>query len=540
MRTVLLPILAFMVFSAKAQLVIEPGSTFFIGQDAIVTVQGNITANAAIQAGGSGTNQGKIQLKGSGVQQINTNGFVIPRLEIDNTSNVTLTGDVRVGNRLEFTNGKFILGTANFIIEDGTEIDGAEASKFLETNGTGQARRLVGANVSNKVIPVGSGTNYTPFTYTTTGSTYGVGAYVAVQATGAAVPTPQRHPRTESYLATSWKVTKSGITGGNLAGVGNYAEGQVTGTEGDIVGMIWDGANWSMAGGSQNMASNTVGANVSGTTGEIYGMNKFVLANLSAILQGAYNSGTGLMTDAYRANNLLPNTDPYRSFTGFTHVQNNIPEEITNASVFGVQGNANHNIVDWVFVQLRASNAPSTVLQTRAALIRANGDIIDIDNASPLYFKNVDAGNFIFTVRHRNHLGISNNPASALALGLTPTAFNFSTSPASAVLGTAGTNYFVGNSVRQLFGGDVTSNGTTNYIALGATDRSAMLSLLPGGSPSGSRAINSVTDYLNFSRGDVNFSRVVNYIALSATDRSVLVSTILGGSATASRTQINP
>ncbi|HSK12523.1 MAG TPA: hypothetical protein VK907_04860, partial [Phnomibacter sp.] len=271
MRSLLLPIATLALFSARAQLVID-NATFFIGEGAVVTVQGNLTSNVAIQAGGAGATQGKILLKGSSLQQINTNGNVIPRLEMDNTSHASLAGDVRVGSRLEFTNGKIQLGNFNFILDENAEALTPGASKFLETNGTGQARRLTGANVAGKVIPVGNGTNYTPFTYTTAGATYGAGAYVGVQSTGAAVPTPQRHPRTESYLGTSWKVTRNGITNGTVTGVGNYAmDGMVTGTEADLRGMYWNGTSWSMVGGAQDAAGNTVTANITANSGELYG-----------------------------------------------------------------------------------------------------------------------------------------------------------------------------------------------------------------------------------------------------------------------------
>ena len=89
----------FFSLTSFGQLVID-NATFFIGEGAVVTVQGNLTTNVAIQAGGAGATLGKIQLKGTSQQQINTNGFVIPRLEMDNTTNAILTGDVKVGNTL--------------------------------------------------------------------------------------------------------------------------------------------------------------------------------------------------------------------------------------------------------------------------------------------------------------------------------------------------------------------------------------------------------------------------------------------------------
>lgn len=546
MKNILVSLATLFSLQSFGQLVID-NATFFIGEGAVVTVQGNLTTNVAIQAGGSGATLGKIQLKGTSQQQINTNGMVIPRLEIDNANHAVLTGDVKVGNMLEFTNGKFQLSNFNFIVENSATFTGTGASKFLETNGTGEVRVLTGANIADKEVPVGNGSDYTPFFYTTAGATYDAGAYVGVRSTGAAVPTPQRHPRTESYLGTSWKVSRSGINNGTITGRGNYAASQVTGTETDIVGIYWNGTNWTLAGGAQDAGANTVSATISGTSGELYGMNKFLLVNTKVILQGAYNAGTGLMAETYRtAPSVLPLTDPYRSAplsSSFSHVSNANPETI-DASVLGNQVNGNNNIVDWVFVQLRTITNGTTapVVQTRSALLRRNGEIVDIDNLSPLYFKNVDGGNYTISVRHRNHLGISSNPAVPIALGLAPSSFDFTTTAAGNIYGNAGTNYLFANSVRQMYSGDVNTSATSNYIGLGTTDRAAILTTMANAAnaPSPARSIASTADYLNYGRGDLNFDKTVNYIGLGVSDRSYLLSSVLGGTINASKTQLLP
>jgi hypothetical protein len=544
MKSILLPAACFLVFSTQAQLVIDQ-ATFFIGENAVVTVQGNLTTNVPIQAGGSGNTLGKIQLKGNALQQINTNGNVIPRLEIDNTLNASLVGDVKVGSALEFTNGKIQLNAFNFILEDATVVSNDGPSKFLETNGTGEARRLVGANVADKVIPVGAGSVYTPFVYTTTGGTYNAGAFVGVRSTGTAIPTPQRHPRTESYLGTAWKVNRSGIPAGTLAGKGTYVDGLVTGTEADIVGMTWNGSTWALGTG-QDANANFVGANIPVGVTDLYGMNKFILVNTKVFLQGAYNAGTGLMSELYRTPTVvIPLSDPYRSApiaASFSHV-NNATAETINGSVLADQGNGNHNIVDWVFVQLRTITNGTTapVVQTRSALLRRNGDIVDVDNLSPLYFKNVDGGNYSISVRHRNHLGISSNPAVPVALGLAPASFDFTTTAAGNIYGTAGTNHLF-STVRQMYSGDVNTNATSNYIGLGATDRAAILLTMANAAnaPSPARAITNAADYLLYSRGDMNFDKSVNYIGLGVTDRSYLLSTVLSGTTNATKAQLLP
>lgn len=475
MKSILLPAACFLVFSTQAQLVID-NATFFIGEGAVVTVQGNLTSNVPIQAGGAGATLGKIQLKGNAIQQINTNGNIIPRLEIDNALNASLVGDVKVGNALEFTNGKIQLNAFNFILEDATVVSGAGASKFLEANSTGEARRLVGANVADKIIPVGFGSNYTPFMYTTTGGTYNAGAFVGVKATGSAIPVPQRHIRTESYLGTAWKVNRSGMPAGTLAGKGTYVDGQVTGTEADIVGMFWNGSTWALGTG-QDATTNFVGANIPVGASDLYGMNKFILANVKTFLQGSY-SGGGLMRDVLRnsdlanvapgnlpTNNILPLSDPYRTadyIASFPQVDNASPESIA-ASVLNNTANVENNIVDWVFVELRTNATPSAVVQTRSALIQRDGDIVDIDGVSPLYFKKLDPANYNISVKHRNHLGIRTASASSLNLTQPVASLNMSTGAANHLNSFAAP---LAGGLFGLWGGNANKN--TNTRILGA------------------------------------------------------------------------
>jgi hypothetical protein len=197
---------------------------------------------------------------------------------------------------------------------------------------------------------------------------------------------------------------------------------------------------------------------MSGTSSQLYAMNKFVLVSPKAFLQGAFDANSGLMTDflrnsggipAYSPNslpvsNLLPSTDPYRSApydANFPHTNNSVTETVTSSSVFNDLANSENQIVDWVFVELRTQATPGTVLQTRSALIQRDGDIVDIDGTSPVYFKNIDASQYVLVVRHRNHTAISQNGATPIALGLATTGFDFTNTGNAAILGTAGVNY---------------------------------------------------------------------------------------------------
>jgi hypothetical protein len=296
------------------------------------------------------------------------------------------------------------------------------------------------------------------------------------------VPTPERHPRTETFLSTAWNVSRSGITGGTVNVSGKYTNGQIQGNpvanEADLRGMFWNGSTWSTAGGAQNAADNTVAANVPTTGGLVYGMNKFILANMKTFLQGAY-SGGGLMRDQLRSNSgsytpggapglpLIPLSDPYRTLaysTSFPHVSNATPETIAS-SVLNNTTNAGDNVVDWVYVELRTNANPSTVVQTRAALIQRDGDIVDIDGVSQVYFKNVEDGNYNIAIRHRNHLGVRTATAPALSLSQPVSMVDLSGSAAANFNSFAAT---LGGGVFGMFGGNANSNNNTRITGTDA------------------------------------------------------------------------
>jgi hypothetical protein len=227
---------------ASAQLFID-NAQFFIQPGATVTVQGDVTSNTNIL----GT--GLLQMKGTSLQNLNMNGFSIPNLEIDNTSNVALTGATKISGILTFTNGKIQLGNNNFILDAGATFTGAADNKFLETNGTGFAQKNIGnAAAADQLLPVGTGSTYAPISLTHAGGTY-ITALLGAQAKSG--KSPYSHLRAESYTNVYWPVVTTGVTGGTFSGTGTYpldgAPG-FTGTESDIRGMSFNGTDWSLTG----------------------------------------------------------------------------------------------------------------------------------------------------------------------------------------------------------------------------------------------------------------------------------------------------
>lgn len=114
---------------------------------------------------------------------------------------------------------------------------------------------------------------------------------------------------------------------------------------------------------------------------------------IKIFLQGPFDNSTDLMGDDLRQASLLPS-----SFGG---------NNLTGANVLATTGN--DAIVDWVEIELRPSNDPSTVISQRAALLQRDGDVVDVDGVSPLNYDTLPAGDYHIAVKHRNHLGIMSN-----------------------------------------------------------------------------------------------------------------------------------
>ncbi|GGG14467.1 hypothetical protein GCM10011344_13840 [Dokdonia pacifica] len=124
-----------------------------------------------------------------------------------------------------------------------------------------------------------------------------------------------------------------------------------------------------------------------------------------------------LMRDSLRENGLLPTTSPYGD--GAT----------VDPTVFTTIG-ANA-IVDWVLVELRsgADNDNTTVVNSTAALLQRDGDIVGLDGTSNITFTE-DAGDYFIAIRHRNHIGIL--AAVPAPLSSTASTLDFTQDPAFA------------------------------------------------------------------------------------------------------------
>ncbi|HQV38346.1 MAG: proprotein convertase P-domain-containing protein [Flavobacteriales bacterium] len=232
-------------------------------------------------------------------------------------------------------------------------------------------------------------------------------------------------------------------------------------------------------------------------------------------LEGPYNSGTGLMSDALRAASLVPTTEPYSALL-YSFVGSPGAGGTLGAGVLSVTGN--NAIVDWVVVELRNATTPATVVASCAALVQRDGDVVALDGTSPVSFTH-SPGSYYVAMRHRNHLGVMT--ASTVALSASLTSVDF-TSTGTATYGTAAQTLLGGKNI--MWTGDSNFNHQISYTG-GTNDRDPILGRINDPSPNA-----TVNGYFT---EDTNMNGVVSYTG-SANDRDVILVNI-GGSAPTSK-----
>ena len=188
-----------------------------------------------------------------------------------------------------------------------------------------------------------------------------------------------------------------------------------------------------------------------------------------------------------------------------------------NAGVLSISGS--NAVVDWVLIELRDPNTPSTIAHTAVGLIQRDGDIVGMDGSSPVTLT-VDRPNYHVALRHRNHLGV---------MSASPLAFNTGTVTLDLSLASTATfgsdaQAFMGGRM-MLWAGDNTRDGTVRYAGAN-NDRDPILVSIGGTIPTG-----VVSGYL---QTDVDLDGWVKY-AGAGNDRDRVLLTIGGLAPTAQR-----
>jgi hypothetical protein len=250
-------------------------------------------------------------------------------------------------------------------------------------------------------------------------------------------------------------------------------------------------------------------------------------------LQGAYNTGltrhkdvTAAWAGVLNANALNQpyNTAAFGNYAG--------TESVTAG--FFTSTVATTDVLDWVLLEVRDATTPATLITRRAAFIREDGRIVDLDGVSDVSFRNLPVANYFYVVRHRNHLGIRTAATQAAngTLGVAaPALYDFSTAQAQAFQdGTIVTNAAMvnlgGSGVFGMWGGNANSNTNVRYTGLN-NDAGAILTALGGNQ---ALVLNNV-----YSFADLNMDGTLRYTGLN-NDVGVLLG-VLGGIQSAIYTQ---
>ena len=520
----------------NSQLVIQSGGE--------VIVKGNATSNTDI------TGDGVLKMKGDSLQILNMNGFAIQNLAIDNSTNIALVGDAVITGMLTFTTGKIQLGANNLTVTaTGSISETTGDNKFAETNGIGLFKKEINA-IGNYLLPIGTDNKYEPVQVQITGSPVFANAYITARSI--AGKHPNKPYQSTDYLNEYWALSNGGITGGSIIAEASYHPEtvDVTGQKDLIRPIYWNGSAW-ITGNNLNRFPNSVSIPViAGAKQDLYGMNQFVLLQAKAMLQGAYNASAKLMNDKLRnseansignlpTTNVIPATDPYRTAPyNFIHTNNALTESVVSndfPNPFIGQLTPENNIVDWVFVELRSADTlGNTVIQTRSALIQRDGDIVEVDGVSPLYFKNIPEANYTVAIKHRNHLAMCTNPAaftqSLSSIANTPT-LDFTSLASANLMGIAGLNYFNQNGNNFLYAGNANLNGNIRWNAP-YSDKDYILNTV--------LYKNAENILMNsYSEGDIDLDREVRWRAPNS-DIDFLLSTTLSNSVAAVKSQALP
>ncbi|MEZ5537270.1 MAG: hypothetical protein R3F02_16795 [Thiolinea sp.] len=117
------------------------------------------------------------------------------------------------------------------------------------------------------------------------------------------------------------------------------------------------------------------------------------------MLQGSYDGVTGMMSDDLRVASMIPAAQPYKS-APFSY--NGSEQAAGNLLLVSGQD----AIVDWVLVELRDKLNSKNIVARQAALVQRDGDVVDaLTGEKTLNFTEVVPGEYMVSIRHRNHLG---------------------------------------------------------------------------------------------------------------------------------------
>ncbi len=217
-------------------------------------------------------------------------------LTINNSAGVTLLSDIRLKNILTLTSGALTLGSSNLYLDTNATISGTFSSaSMIVASGSGSVKKLlISAAPHSFTFPVGDNVGsakYSPVSFTLNSGTF-TGDTVSVRIISG------KHANNNNptdYINRSWVLTCNGVTNPNYTATFTYVPSDVSGSESNLSGGLWNNGAWTDL-GTVNTSTHTLTATnqtVFGeyTAGAASGFLGVGYVTVSVIPQGYYNSG---------------------------------------------------------------------------------------------------------------------------------------------------------------------------------------------------------------------------------------------------------
>ncbi len=407
-------------------------------------------------------NTSTVTFMDAGASNVTSGGDAFYNVEVaKNTGmDINLLDDAEVTNSLSWTsdNNKINIGANDLSLGAAATATGYDDNDYVVTGSTGQMiKQGLGASFQ---YPVGfDAVTYNPVTVTEAGTADDIGVRVMENMledglTGV--------PLADDMVDASWVVTEA-VAGGNDLTVEPEWAGtdEITFDRTQSGVFRHDGTEWTLEGDPlaaatgadpyAHIRSGIASVGVFSLAGASFDIGVIVAVDL--LLQGPY-LGSGIMNDVVRTLPDFPLSEPY-SALGFTHVGIDGGTETINPAILTTIGP--DAIVDWVFLELRDATTFTNIIGTRSALLQADGDVVDVDGVSNVFFSGLVAGSYYVAVKHRNHLGVMT--PGALPLSRTPVPHDFRTGSAYGSLGGTLVQKNLGGGLFGLFEGDLDQDG---------------------------------------------------------------------------------
>ncbi|TDH23526.1 hypothetical protein EXU57_17140 [Segetibacter sp. 3557_3] len=235
--------------------------------------------------------------------------------------------------------------------------------------------------------------------------------------------------------------------------------------------------------------------------------------NGKVFLQGAYDVSAGAMTNSLNSSGILKSLAAHQPYS--TDRYRYAGSEKVDPTFF----EAHPDIVDWVLIELRSMATPSNVLATRAAFVKQNGTLIDINGVDAgITFQGFLPGNYHIAIRHRNHLGIRSASPVDFSSGLGN--YDFTTAADKSYQNQSYTSTVMIGNAWAMRAGDANTNGNVRYSGP-ANDQNQLLNSKLGGSLA--TVLSGV-----YAPEDVNMDGTIKYNG-PGNDQNFLLNTILAG-----------